>query len=63
MTTQTFSNFQAISKLLNRVVVLLLGTPPTVVSLSRVVVFALNAATAADTQTRIRMQGGCYGRA
>ena len=60
MTTHTFSNFQAISKLLNRVVVLLLGTPPTVVRLSQVAVFVLSAAT---TQTRITMQGGCYGRA
>ncbi|WP_303674979.1 hypothetical protein [Vampirovibrio chlorellavorus] len=63
MTTQTFSKCQALSKLLNRVVVLLLGTPPTVVCLSRVVVFALNAATAANTQSRITLQGGCYGRA
>ncbi len=63
MTTHTFSNFQAISKLLNRVVVLLLGTPPTVVRPSQVVVFALSAATTANTQTRITMQGGCYGRA
>lgn len=63
MTTQTFSNYQAFAKLLNRVVVLLLGTPPTVVRLSGVVAFALNATTAANTQSRIPMQGGCYGRA
>lgn len=62
MTTQTFSNYQAFAKLLNRVVVLLLGTPPTVVRLSGVVAFALNAA-AANTQNRITTQGGCYGRA
>lgn len=62
MTTHNFSNYQAFAKLLNRVVFLLLGTPPTVVRLSQVVVFALSAATA-NTQTRITMQGGCYGRA
>lgn len=62
MTTQTFSKCQTLSKLLSRVVVLLLGTPPTVVRVGQVVAFSLNVPTS-STQTRISMSGGCYGRA
>lgn len=59
--TLQFSANTAIAKLLDQVVVLLLGTPPTVVGLRAVVVSGLDAAAA--FQNRMTIMGGHYGHA
>lgn len=59
--TLSFSADNAFAKLLNRLVVLLLGTPPTVLDLGLVAGFAQPFAPAAPAQ--IMIQGGCDGHA
>lgn len=59
--TLQFSTDNAFAKLLDQVVALLLGVPPTVVRLCPVVVSVRDAAT--DAQTRMTIMGGNYGHA
>lgn len=59
--TLQFSANTAIAKLLDQVVVLLLGTPPTVVGVRAVVGSPLDAAAA--FQNRMTITGGHYGHA
>ncbi|WP_373531683.1 hypothetical protein [Vampirovibrio sp.] len=59
--TLSFSADNTLAKLLNRVAVLLLGTPPTVVDLGLVVALVETPATVFSL--RISMQGGCHGHA
>ncbi len=57
--TLSFSINNAIVRLLNQVVVLLLGTPPVVVRLLGVVSASVN--TTAVAQTRLIIRGGYHG--
>jgi hypothetical protein len=57
----SFSAENTFAKLLNRLVVLLLGTPPALFELGPVLVFPSPVASAAPV--RIMIQGGCDGRA
>lgn len=59
--TLQFSTDNTFAKLLDQVVALLLGLPPTVVHLHPVVVSIRNAAT--GNQTRMTIMGGYYGHA
>ena len=62
--TLSFSTDNAIARLLNQVVVLLLGTPPVVVRLLGVVSATVNTTAAAQfSQNRSNTMGGCYGHA
>jgi hypothetical protein len=61
LSTLSFSADNAFAKLLNRLVVLLLGTPPTVLDLGSVAGFAQPMATTAPA--RMMIQGGCDGHA